>query len=107
MKILSLHRLLFRLVIGIALIVLVSAAWNPYILEGKELGYTRGACCQRGKKPDTGALECSDDCSGTTYDRCKTGSSSDGCYCILIGNKCGKTEDEEPCGGNGCGSCTP
>jgi hypothetical protein len=98
----------WSIILAVALVILKSNAWYPHILKGNELKLVRGSCdCEGSKKPDKDAGNCSSNCSGTTYDKCKTGSSSEGCYCIGVNDKCGQTAQEEDCGGEVCGSCTP
>lgn len=107
MKVLSFHRLLFRLGIAIVLVVLVSAAWKPHILKGKELLLVRGSSC-------TGSRTCEDhDCpSGCTLKKDETctkiAPSTTGCWQVSNGSACGTIESTgKPCGGYGCSGCNP
>lgn len=98
----------WSIILAVALVILESNVWSPHILKGNELELVRGSsCCNGSQKPDTDSKTCSSECDGSKYDQCKTGSSSEGCYCIGVMDKCGQTEDEEDCGGSVCGECTP
>ena len=98
----------WSIILAVALVILESNVWCPHILKGNELGLVRGSfCCDGSKVPDEGSKTCTSECDGDKYDSCKTGDHPRGCYCMGVTNKCGKTQQGDPCGGDVCGWCTP